>query len=139
MTQEVRMARRRNQARIAGKLISDSGAASLDVISSRLRALSDPQDFLSPRQQRELNRMVGEKLAAGVNGWMAAGIEMSLMPYRALRVLSRPPASIADGMAAWMDLWLGVGNAALGPARKTVVANRKRLRRAGQRRTPRKR
>ncbi len=133
------MARRRNQARITGKLISDSGAASLDVISSRLRALSDPQDFLSPRQQREVNRMVSEKLAAGMDGWMAAGIEMSLMPYRMLQAMSKPPASATDGMMAWMNLWLGVGHAALRPARKTVVANRKRLGRAGARRVAKKR
>lgn len=129
------MARRNRQSRIAGKQMAEAGAASFEVISSRLLALSDPGGLLSPRQQREVGRMIGEKLAAGMDGWVAAGIEMSLMPYRVLQAMSRPPASVAEGVASWLDLWMGVGNAAMRPARRTVLANRKRLGRASRRRT----
>ena len=126
------MPTRTKQARIAAKLASDTGAASLSVMSSRLFALSDPREFGSARQQREVKRMVDEKMAAGIGGWMAAATEMSLMPYRMMQTGTKPGA-FGAGLDSWMmlgNLWLGVGNAALRPARKTVVANRSRLRKA---------
>ncbi len=126
------MPARTKQARIAAKLAADTGAASLSVMSSRLLALSDPREFGSARQQREVKRMVNEKMAAGVGGWMAAATEMSLMPYRLMQTGGKTGA-LGGGLDSWMtlgNLWLGVGNAALRPARKTVVANRSRLRKA---------
>ncbi len=126
------MPARTKQARIAAKLAADTGAASLSVMSSRLFALSDPREFGSARQQREVKRMVDEKMAAGVGGWMAAATEMSLMPYRLMQSGSKS-GTFGGGLESWMtlgNLWLGVGNAALRPARKAVVANRSRLSRS---------
>ncbi len=132
------MSTRNRQARIAAKMMSDTSAASLSVATSRLMALSNPSDFLSHAQQREVTRMVSEKMSAGLNGWLSASAELAALPYRLMNATARPTAFTPAGcMEAWMalgGLWIGVGNAALRPARKTVVANQARLRRAGGRR-----
>jgi hypothetical protein len=120
-------------ARTAAKLMVDTGSASASVVSARLLAFSNPFDFMSRQQQREVSRMVSEKLKAGLDGWMAASVEMTAMPWRLLQATARPPAfTPAVAMETWMalgGLWIGVGNAALQPARDAVMANRARLRR----------
>jgi len=62
---------------------------------------------------------------------LAAGAEMAKLPGRMLQLAARPSAWTPSGwMNAWMDgagLWIGIGNAALAPAKSTVVRNRRRL------------
>jgi hypothetical protein len=120
-------------ARTAAKLMVDTGSASASVVSARLLAFSNPFDFMSRQQQREVSRMVSETLKAGLDGWMAASVELAAMPWRLLQATARPPAfTPAVAMETWMalgGLWIGVGNAALQPARDAVMANRARLRR----------
>jgi hypothetical protein len=119
-------------ARTAARLLVDTGSASASVVSARLLAFSNPLDFMSRQQQRELSKMVSEKVQAGYDGWMAASAELAAMPFRLLQGTARPPAfTPAVAMETWMALagwWIGVGNAALQPARRTVMANHARLR-----------
>lgn len=121
------------QARTAARLMADTGSASASVVSARLLALSNPLDFMSRQQQSEVSKMVSEKMKAGFDGWMAASAEMAALPLRLLQATTRPSAfTPAAAMETWMvlgGLWIGVGNAALQPARRTVMANRARLRR----------
>ena len=119
-------------ARTAARLLADTSSASASVVSARVLAFSNPFDFMSRHQQREMSRMVSEKVKAGYEGWMAASAELAAMPFRLLQATARPSAfTPAVAMETWMalgGLWIGVGNAALQPARKTVMANRARLR-----------
>lgn len=75
--------------------------------------------------------MTSEKLAAGSNGMLAAGIELAMLPARMLQLAARPSTWTPTGwINACMDgagLWIGVGNAALRPAKATAVRNRTRL------------
>ena len=126
------MSARNRQAKRAAKLVADTSSAAVSVASSRLLALADPSEFLSARQQREVARMLTEKMTAGFDGWMSASAAMAALPLRMLQASARPSAFTPAGcMEAWMamgGLWIGVGNAALQPARNTVVENRARLR-----------
>jgi hypothetical protein len=130
------MPTRDTQAHAAANLLAETSSASLSVVSSRLLALANPLDFLSRRQQRETSRMVSEKLAASFDGCMFASAELAALPYRMLLATAKPstltPAVCMEAWMAWGGLWIGVGNAALKPAHKTVVGNRARLRRAGK-------
>ena len=121
-------------ASVAAWRMVDTGQASASVVSARLIALSNPFDFMSRQQQREVSRMVAEKLQAGIEGWLAASAALAVLPLRVLQSTAPRPAAFtpAVAMETWMalaGLWIGVGNAALEPARRAVVANRARLHR----------
>ncbi len=74
--------------------------------------------------------MTSEKLAAGSEGLLAAGAEMAKLPGRMLQLAARPSAWTPSGlMDAWMHgtgLWIGIGNAALAPAKSAAVRNHTR-------------
>lgn len=121
----------RHQARTAADLLTATGNASARVIAARMLAFSDPAGALSPWHQAEAQRMTSEKVGAASEGLFAAGAELAMLPYRMLQIAARPAAWTPGGwMDAWMasaGLWIGVGNAALRPARTTVVRNQARL------------
>jgi len=125
----------RRQTRIAAETFHAAGSAAASVIAARMLAFSDPLASSSAWHQAEARRMVEEKLGAAGEGAVSAGMELALMPWRMLQLSMRPSAWTPAGTAqAWMDagsLWLGVGNAALRPARRAAVRNRTRL--AGRR------
>lgn len=119
------------QARTAAKLLHDTGSASASVITARMLAFANPATALSSWHQAEAKRMTSEKVAAGSAGLLAASMEMAMLPARMLQLAARPSSWTPHGwMQAWMDgasLWVGVGNAALAPAKTTVMRNRARL------------
>lgn|GEM_PF-1001990 len=121
----------RRQARAAASLLSATGSASASVIVARMLAFSHSSGVLSPWHQSEVRRMASEKLDAASEGLLSAGMELSMLPYRMLQLGARPSAWTPAGwMNAWMDaggLWIGVGNAALRPARTKAMRNRARL------------
>ena len=121
----------RHKARTAASLLNATAAASASVIAARMLAFSNPATALSPWHQSEARRMSSEKLAATRDGARAATLELSLLPYRMWQLASRPASWTATGwFDAWTqgaELWLGVGNAALRPAKTTAVRNRSRL------------
>jgi len=121
----------RHQARAAADLLTTTGNASARVIAARMLAFSDPAGALSPWHQAEAQRMTSEKVSAASEGLLSAGAELAMLPYRMLQIAARPAAWTPSGwMDAWMasaGLWIGVGNAALRPARTTVVRNQARL------------
>lgn len=125
------MSSRHHQARTAVELLNTTGSASASVIAARMLAFSDPATVMSPWHQSEAHRMTSEKLAAGGEGMLSAGMELAMLPYRMLQLGARPSAWTPAGwMNAWMDgagLWIGVGNAALRPAKSAAVRNRTRL------------
>lgn len=124
----------RHPARTAADLLTTTGTASAQVIAARMRAFADPTRALSAWHQAEAQRMASEKVGAASDGALAAGAELAMLPYRMLQIAARPGAWTPSGwMDAWMagaGLWIGVGNAALRPARSAVVRNRARLARA---------
>jgi hypothetical protein len=126
------MPKHTKQSNVATRIMADTATASMEVIASRLLALSDPREFGSPRQMRELSGMVSEKMQAGAQGWVGAALEFGMLPYRLAWTFASPSALTASGAAkAWADagsLWLGVGNAAMSPIRRKVMANRSTLR-----------
>ena len=129
------MPNRNRQARTAVDLLASTGQASASVIAARTLAFSNPATLLSPWQQAETQRMVSEKIGAASDGMLAANIELAALPWRMLQLASRPAAWTPSG---WMQMcmagagvWIGVGNAALRPARNAAVRNRKRLGRGG--------
>ena len=119
------------QARTATALLKATGTASANVITSRVLAFSNPATMLSPWHQSEAKRMTSEKVDAASEGLLAANAALAMLPYRMLQLGMRPSSwSPAGWMGAWQDaagLWVGVGNAALRPAKKTVVSNQARL------------
>ncbi|RZA21156.1 MAG: hypothetical protein EOP93_03875 [Lysobacteraceae bacterium] len=121
----------RHQARTAVSLLNTTGSAAASVIAARVLAFSNPANLLSPWHQSEARRMTGEKLEAASAGMIAAGAELAMLPYRMLQVGVRPASWTPAGwMGAWMEgaeLLLGVGNAALRPAKAAAVRNRTRL------------
>jgi hypothetical protein len=123
--------RPRDQARAATELLNAAGSASASVITARMLAFSNPATVMSPWHQSEAHRMTSEKVAALRDGMRAASAEMALLPSRMLMIGARPASWTPTGwMGAWTEavgLWIGVGNAALRPAKSTVVRNRSRL------------
>ena len=119
------------QARTATALLNKTGTASANVITARMLAFSNPATVLSPWHQAEAKRMTSEKLHAASEGMLAANAALALLPYRMLQLGMRPSSWSPTGwMSAFQDaagLWVGVGNAALRPANKTVVSNQARL------------
>ena len=124
----------RDHAHTAVALLNATGRASASVIAARMLAFSNPATVLSPWHQSEAQRMTSEKVDAMNAGMRAASIELALLPARMLMIGARPAAWTPDGwMTACMDtagLWIGVGNAALRPAKSTAVRNRSRLARS---------
>ena len=124
----------RDQARTAAALLTATGNASASVITSRMLAFTNPANMFSPWHQSEAKRMSAEKVDAMQDGMRAASMELALLPARMLMIGARPAAWTPNGwMTACMDaagLWIGVGNAALQPAKSTVVRNRSRLARS---------
>lgn len=121
----------RHQARTAADLLTATGNASAHVIATRMLAFSDPARALSPWHQAEAQRMASEKVGAASEGALAAGAELAMLPYRMLQIAARPGAWTPGG---WVDAWMagaglliGVGNAALRPARTVAVRNQARL------------
>ena len=121
----------RNQTRTATALLNATGTASANVIATRMLAFSNPATMLSPWHQSEAKRMTSEKLNAASEGIQAANAAIAMLPYQMLKIGMRPSAWSPTGwMAAWQEsaeLWVGVGNAALRPAKNTVVRNQARL------------
>ncbi len=121
----------RNETRTATALLHATGAASAKVIAARMLAFSNPAAVLSPWHQAEAKRMTSEKLQAASEGLLAASAQAAMLPYKLLQIGARPSSWSANGaITAWQDaaaLWVGVGNAALRPAKKTVVSNDVRL------------
>jgi hypothetical protein len=121
----------RHTARSTAALLNATAAASASVIAARMLAFSNPATALSSWHQSEAQRMSSEKVAAARDGALSAGAELCLMPARLLQLAARPASWTPAGwMDAWMEgatLWLGVGNAALRPAKTTAVRNRSRL------------
>lgn len=131
MSSTARTSRRRTSLQRANAMLADTTAASISVVASRLSALSDPGELFSVRQQHELGRMVTEKVAAGMQGYVSASAQLAALPYRMLQAAAQPqaltPAGWVQACAAWGGLWMDVGTAALQPAHRTVVGNRARL------------
>ncbi len=121
----------RNETRKATALLNATGAASANVIAARVLAFSNPTTVLSAWHQAEAKRMTAEKIQAASDGMLAASAAAAMLPYKMLQLGARPSSWSATGwMTAWQDaaeLWVGVGNAALRPAKKTVVSNDARL------------
>lgn len=126
----------RHQNRTATTLLHATGIASANVIAARMLAFSNPATMTSPWHQSEAQRMTSEKLAATRDGMLAAGTELAQLPLRMLQLGMQPFSwSPAGWMHAWQEaagLWVGVGNAALRPAKKTAVRNQARLARSGR-------
>ena len=123
--------RPRDQARTAAALLHATGTASASVISARMLAFSNPATVLSPWHRSEAQRMTSEKVEAMGDGMRAASMELALLPSRMLMISARPTSWTPAGwMGAWTEatgLWIGVGNAALRPAKSTAVRNQSRL------------
>ena len=119
------------QTRTATALLNATGTASANVIAARMLAFSNPAAMLSPWHQSEARRMSAEKIDAASNGMLAASTAMAALPYKLLQLGMRPASWSPTGwMNAWQEaagLWVGVGNAALRPAKNTVVRNQARL------------
>lgn len=126
----------RRSARTAAALLSTTGTASASVVAARMRAFANPATALSPWHQSEAQRMGSEKLEAAGAGMLAAASEMAMLPMRLLQLGARPSTWTPGGwMNAWIEgagLWVGVGNAALRPAKVAAVRNRDRLARDGR-------
>lgn len=119
------------ETRLATALLTATGTASANVISARMLAFSNPATMLSPWHQSEARRMTDEKIDATRDGVHAASMALAMLPARLMRIGARPASWTPVGwMNAWAEateLWIGVGNAALRPARNTVVRNQRRL------------
>ena len=126
----------RRETRAATALLNATGAAAANVIAARMLAFSNPATMLSPWHQSEARRMSAEKIDATTDGMQAAGMELAMLPARMLMIGARPASWTPAGwMNAWNDvagLWIGVGNAALRPARNTAVRNQRRLSRTSR-------
>lgn len=121
----------RDQARIASALLNATGSASASVIAARMLAFSNPATMSSPWHRSEAKRMSAEKVDAMQDSMRAASMELALLPSRMLMIGSRPASWTPNGwMGAWTEaagLWIGVGNAALRPAKTTAARNHSRL------------
>ncbi|MEO8365469.1 MAG: hypothetical protein ABI538_04605 [Pseudoxanthomonas sp.] len=130
------MSKSSRQINRSARLMTETASASAEVIAARMTRLGDPGEFMSARQQRDINGMVSEKLAAGMQGWVGAMAETWMLPSRAMATLGRPslftPAGAARAAGDIGALWLAVGDAALRPAKRKASSNRTRLRKAGK-------
>jgi len=121
----------RNQISTATTLLNTTGSASAKVIAARMLAFSNPATMLSPWHRAEAKRMTSEKMDAAREGMLSASAELAMLPSRLLMISARPSSWTTTGwMKAWEEaasLWVGVGNAALRPAKTTVVRNQARL------------
>lgn len=121
----------RDHAHTAVALLNATGSASASVIAARMLAFSNPATVLSPWHQSEAQRMTSEKVDAMNAGMRAASIELALLPSRMLMIGARPaswtPAGWMGACTQAAGLWIGVGNAALRPAKSAAVRNRSRL------------
>jgi hypothetical protein len=128
------MPSRTRQARAAAHLLLATTSASASVITARSLAFCDPAP--SRWHHAEAQRMSTEKMAAAGLGWLAVCAALALLPYRSLAIASQPRAWTPAGwFAAWLaqtELLIGVGNAALRPAKSAAVRNRYRLARRHQ-------
>ena len=119
------------QTRTAAALLNATGAASANVIATRILAFSNPATVLSPWHQSEARRMGEEKLNAASDGLIAASAELGMLPMRMMQLGLKPstwsPSGWMNAMQEAAGLWVGVGNAALRPAKQTVVRNQARL------------
>ena len=124
----------RDQARTAAALLQATASASASVITARMLAFSNPATMFSSWHQSEAQRMGAEKIQAISAGMLAAGMELAVLPSKMLMIGARPASWATNGwVSAWTEaagLWIGVGNAALRPAKSTVVRNRSRLARS---------
>ena len=120
-----------HQTRKAAALLNATSTASAKVIAARILAFSNPASVLSPWHQSEAKRMTSEKITAASDGIVAASNAAAKLPYKMLQLGMRPSSWSPTGwMSAWQDaveLWVGVGNAALQPAKQTVISNDARL------------
>ncbi|MGA0533085.1 hypothetical protein [Hansschlegelia sp. KR7-227] len=107
----------RRQAALAGGMAA-MGPAVGYVVAARLSRMTVEAGLPTSAGLLEAERMVTEKLAAGVEGGMAAG-----------RVLTRLNA--AAGPVAAAGVMVAAGEAALRPVSRTVRANARRLSRRG--------
>lgn len=127
----------RRQSRAGALLWQDAGAAAASVVAARAQAFSGFPGPWSAWHQAELLRMGGEKVEAAGQGLQAAGMALAMLPWRLMQVAMRPaswtPAGSLHAWSAIAELWCGVGNAALRPARDTAVRNRARLARRSAR------
>lgn len=128
----------RRHSRTGTALLNDSAAAAASVIAARALAFSSVSRPWSSWHHSELLRMGSEKVEALNAGLYAGGMELAMLPWRIMQVAVRPaswtPAGGHDAWTAMAELWFGVGNAALRPARDAAVRNRARLARRHARR-----
>jgi hypothetical protein len=121
----------RPTTRSTAALLNATAAASASVIAARMLAFADPATSLSAWHRTEALRMSSEKLAAARDGALSATLELSMLPFRMWQLAARPsawtPAGWLDAWTRGIELWLGVGSAALRPATRTAVRNRSRL------------
>lgn len=128
----------RRHSRTGAVLLYDAGAAAASVIAARVLEFSSSSRPWTAWHHSELRRMGSEKVEAAGAGLHAAGAELAMLPWRTMQIAARPASWTPTGcMAAWAamtELWLGVCNAALRPARNAAVRNRSRLARRSSRR-----
>lgn len=121
----------RRETRAATMLLNATGTAAASVIAARMLAFSNPTTMLSPWHQSEARRMTGEKVDAATEGMQGAGMALAMLPARMLMIGAQPatwtPAGWMGACQQMAELWIGVGNAALRPARDTAVRNQRRL------------
>jgi hypothetical protein len=121
----------RRHSRTGAVLLQDAGAAAASVVAARAQAFSTFAGPWSAWHRSELLRMGAEKVDAAGSGLQAAGMELAMLPWRLMQLAIRPgPWTPAGSLRAWTaiaELWFGVGNAALRPARNAAVRNRARL------------
>jgi hypothetical protein len=109
----------------------ETASASGEVIAARMSRLSNPAEFMTARQQREIGEMVSEKMIAGVQGWSSAMAQAWMFPSQAMAALARPslltPVGAARAVSELGALWMGVADSALRPAARKASSNRARL------------
>jgi hypothetical protein len=114
---------REPKAMIKKRDITTAGHAA-ETIARRMPILWGQALAPTPKGQREVTRMVAEKQKAVVDGLVAAQMQMM---REAMRFWAAPFAATTSTARAATR----ITNAATAPARKTVWANVKRLRKKG--------
>lgn len=125
----------RRPSRATLPLLHDTASASSEVVALRMLDFADPAAWTSTRNQREATRMLQEKWQAGGEGAAAAWMAMARMPLIGAQsgVWFAPwqPQAWWRLWGSMAEAWMGLGNAALRPATRKAVANRRRLRARG--------